>query len=433
MKSSKVLAQLFKPRTWFMFPKALLRVLDPTESVVLVYLINLCFENEQEDGVFCSKTQLIENLSLTEWQERAAIEKLIELRLIGKEKIQGSKVRFLRVNFKELLKLLNRGRGTKTGLIMGEKSSCVWVRNSHLQQDGVFPFREKSCARSARAKRAHVRPTPPKGGVGRTCAHTHTRGDLGNKEFELNYTTKNKTDFYSKCSVKLYTVISQKRKIQRKPNLNKWNEEFRKLNRIDTIPKKQIKQVLDWLIKNYGNEFVPVVYSASTFREKFHRIEDAMNRNSKTPIQTKIEITPETKWVLDHLNPLHWPHGSATQLPQVVAQSFSCALKLFEFKKRVLASTPSQNKARSTGKHQNELLLFHFIASKLTSPEDFVRRWWESVNKSVNEWEDWSGSLKGMQISENSHRLKMMFKQWSIEYTNRPETGEKLLELIYAN
>lgn len=69
-------------------------------------------------------------------------------------------------------------------------------------------------------------------------------------------------------------------KINTKMNITGWPEIFRKLRQINKVSPERIKLALKWYAKNIGEQYVPVAHSAQSFREKFTRIEDAMNRQN---------------------------------------------------------------------------------------------------------------------------------------------------------
>jgi len=76
--------------------------------------------------------------------------------------------------------------------------------------------------------------------------------------------------------------------VQEKKNINitgtkivAWTKSIEKLCRIDGIKEERLQTVLDWYKDNYGNDYVPVVESGQTLREKFTRLEDAIKRQKK--------------------------------------------------------------------------------------------------------------------------------------------------------
>jgi len=81
------------------------------------------------------------------------------------------------------------------------------------------------------------------------------------------------------ASTKLYKSILTKKNMN--IDIRQWPNTFRLLRTKDKVDRDRIKQVLLWYIRHIGEDFVPVAFSAKTFRSKFLRIEEAMNRQKK--------------------------------------------------------------------------------------------------------------------------------------------------------
>ncbi len=85
---------------------------------------------------------------------------------------------------------------------------------------------------------------------------------------------------YLPLSEQLFKIISEKLKITKTTKrINAWAEHFKRLVEVDGIDIARVQSVLNWYASNFGNAFVPVVISGQTFREKFLRLELAMQRN----------------------------------------------------------------------------------------------------------------------------------------------------------
>ena len=81
------------------------------------------------------------------------------------------------------------------------------------------------------------------------------------------------------AATKLCNIILAKKNI--KLNITTWPDTFRLLRTTNKIPKERIKKVLIWYGHHIGEDYVPVAHGARTFRSKFTRIEDAMNRSKR--------------------------------------------------------------------------------------------------------------------------------------------------------
>ncbi len=84
--------------------------------------------------------------------------------------------------------------------------------------------------------------------------------------------------FEGVCTIKLYKLIKSKRKVNRTPTMLQWINHFHELRK-GGIKKKRIIKVLDWYIKHFGEEYIPEALTAGGFRNKFFRIETAMDKS----------------------------------------------------------------------------------------------------------------------------------------------------------
>ena len=92
----------------------------------------------------------------------------------------------------------------------------------------------------------------------------------------------------------LYEIVRIKKQLKyTQQTLSTWLHEFRKLEEGNHITTDRMERVLDWYEKNIGGEFIPVVESAYSFRLKFFRLEDAMQR------QTSESKTTKKKFIID--------------------------------------------------------------------------------------------------------------------------------------
>lgn len=79
---------------------------------------------------------------------------------------------------------------------------------------------------------------------------------------------------------RLYDALASKRKIMRKPRLKQWESSIRQffLSIDMTVTPDEFEKELDWYIKHIGEAFVPQVYSAQAFCDRFVSIQDARMR-----------------------------------------------------------------------------------------------------------------------------------------------------------
>ena len=83
-----------------------------------------------------------------------------------------------------------------------------------------------------------------------------------------------------KCATYLHQALIRHNKVMRRVSISAWSREFLRLSQ--SVEWSRIKKVLDWYCENIGGDFIPACYSASSFCEKFPKLEDAMRRERAT-------------------------------------------------------------------------------------------------------------------------------------------------------
>ncbi len=76
---------------------------------------------------------------------------------------------------------------------------------------------------------------------------------------------------------RLYIGVHKKNKIMRRPSLLQWRKEFAHL--LQEAGPARVKKVLDWYLLHIGEDYVPEAFCAKTFKDKFIKIEGAMERS----------------------------------------------------------------------------------------------------------------------------------------------------------
>ena len=99
----------------------------------------------------------------------------------------------------------------------------------------------------------------------------HRKTDLWNNKPQVD-------KFDEKCAYILVKAIQKIRKTTRRTKISKWIPQFEKLRTLDSIERERIKDVLNWYIDHLKDRYVPKVYSADGFRNKFFQIEAAMEK-----------------------------------------------------------------------------------------------------------------------------------------------------------
>ena len=94
-------------------------------------------------------------------------------------------------------------------------------------------------------------------------------------------------------------------RISKAPNLNRWANEFRKICGAGSVLLKELKEVFIWYKHNMENPFLPQVYSARSFHEKYNRIRAAYLKEN--PQKELSSLHPKTMEVFTVLSTLKWP------------------------------------------------------------------------------------------------------------------------------
>ena len=77
----------------------------------------------------------------------------------------------------------------------------------------------------------------------------------------------------------LSSIIQTNKSItHNKQQIKSWANELRKLHEGNKISIERMQKTLDWYEDNIGGQYIPVIESGDSFRQKFIRLEDAMGR-----------------------------------------------------------------------------------------------------------------------------------------------------------
>jgi hypothetical protein len=97
----------------------------------------------------------------------------------------------------------------------------------------------------------------------------------------------------SLISKKLAEIIRLKKNIEHTPSqIASWNKTINLMITKNKINPSRIMKTLEWYEENWDGDYIPVIESASSLREKFIRLENAMNR--KTPQKNKTGFRNKT-------------------------------------------------------------------------------------------------------------------------------------------
>lgn len=99
---------------------------------------------------------------------------------------------------------------------------------------------------------------------------------------------QDKNSQYVPLAEKLAFIIRKNKKINVTPQkIASWANEIRKLIETDGVSIQRVQAALDWYEENIGGQYIPVIESGSSLRNKFIKLEDAMRRAGAVPGQSK--------------------------------------------------------------------------------------------------------------------------------------------------
>jgi hypothetical protein len=94
---------------------------------------------------------------------------------------------------------------------------------------------------------------------------------------------KEKSKEYLPLAEKLSTIIQTKKNINiSQTKINQWANDIRLMIETDGIEYVRIRKALKWYATNIGGKYIPVIESGGSLREKFLKLENAIEREKET-------------------------------------------------------------------------------------------------------------------------------------------------------
>ena len=146
---------------------------------------------------------------------------------------------------------------------------------------------------------------PPKSDGSLYNKENKSKENKYNKTVRANESEKKSDDTsqikpYLPSAQKLGNIIRTKKNVKHTPaQIKGWAKEIKSLVEKQGVSMDRVDAALDWYEDNIGRDYVPVVESGSSLRQKWIRLEDAMERSSKSynrPAIGKKKYPDETDW-----------------------------------------------------------------------------------------------------------------------------------------
>lgn len=182
----------------------------------------------------------------------------------------------------------------------------------------------------------------------------------------------------------LFELLSKHRKIQRKVHLKRWANSIRELQDIG-VDQSRITKALEFYAKHIGEKYIPVIYSAMAFRNKFSALEDAMLRESPAEVVVDVKNLPHSlSEALSTIKSCYaWPGIAKTQLDAVVVRSYE------EYERWRASAIAREVTMDDRMKRLHE----HLLAFLITPPRGFIQKWFLGVSRRLQTWKDWGGDM----------------------------------------
>lgn len=215
---------------------------------------------------------------------------------------------------------------------------------------------------------------------------------------------------------KLYAIIVCHNKLAKRPNLKVWSSEFSKLRKAHTA--ETVESVLKWYCENFGNEFVPVCWSAATFREKFLQIKRAMD----TSDDVTEAISPRNGDLAKRLMlEFPFPPEIAANLPLIVQrtrqnwESFCARMKQWVTQ-------------HSDGKPSREE---QFMAVTVNSQTLFVEDWVSLIGQKYGRMSHYTGPALSLAFKPESKAfVESFWRKWAFDWSGNPRAFDSLLDQL---
>jgi len=223
------------------------------------------------------------------------------------------------------------------------------------------------------------------------------------------------TEWDYKAAHHLAETLQANNLLVKRPNLNKWANQFRLLRTIGDVSPARIRLALMWYRVNIRGQYTPKAYSADSFREKYQAINDAMWRGDTPPSTT---ITEAAKKISNKLG-LYWPGKEAEHELAFIQATLDAH--------HDLAARLHTARNRTTG--LDHRLLDHLLI-QISGAEQFTECWTHRVHHIACTWPKWRGNLLRWALRLDGKMFVEQAEKWVAEYCGPARNWAKVLELI---
>lgn len=257
--NAQLAEELFKTDGYLVINKTAIQILGITTAVILGEYIDrskyfASHHPEANGWFFITYDEICRKLQVGEFTIRRCKQDLIKEGILLSQMRGAPPKEYLKINMLGLYRMLKSARNVKdaetTSLKTRKPKGCITTKvviyNKHIVRDKIS-------------------------------------GQFNNDSLETpsnkKPTLKERNVLFFPLAKYLAKIIQSKKDIKfTHQQISKWANELRQLSENNQVSIPRIRGVLTWYEKHIGGEFIPVVESGHSFREKFSRLEDAIHR-----------------------------------------------------------------------------------------------------------------------------------------------------------
>ena len=261
-REQRIALELFRSDSFLVVNKTLLKQIGIMQSIFLANLMDKFHYWKdrgllQEDGsFFITHEDQYEQTGLSEYQIRKCKKAMADIGVL-KTKMKGVPAKeYYILDFKRLIDLfLSNELGKNTDPDVEEEEGKTF----NLQKGYTSNLQK---------------------GIYKDTIYKDTINNIiGSKNEEETNKPTNKNLEFLPLAIKLADIVQSNKNIKiPQSRVNNWANEIRKLSKIEGVAPARIEKALDWYAQNIGGQYIPVIESGSTLRNKFIKLEDAMKR-----------------------------------------------------------------------------------------------------------------------------------------------------------
>lgn len=274
-RDQKIALELFRSDSFLVINKNLLKKLGPIKAIFLENLVDKYkyWKDKgmlDDDSFFLTHEDQMEQTGMSEYQIRECKKYMIELGIL-KTSMKGIPAKeHYTLDFECLVDLiindempelpaLGNSKGNTSNLQTGNTSNLqTGIYKDNIYKDNIYNniigFKEE--------------------------LENNLENEENEKEIKKNNSSsKEKNSEFLPLASKLANIIQSNKNIKvTQSKLNNWSNEIRKLSQIEGVAPARIEKALDWYAENIGGQYIPVIESGASLRNKFISLEEAMRR-----------------------------------------------------------------------------------------------------------------------------------------------------------